>query len=391
MKRGRHGFDYPKSLDCSKQESCGLCKKVCPQRTDATDQSTIYVARAIDDDEMMHSSSGAVFALLAKNCIDCGGVVFGAGMDASFKIAHRVATTSDDLHQLRGSKYVQSDIGDCYRQARGFLKLGKSVLFSGTPCQIAGLKSFLGKPLCDDPNLLAVDVICHGVASPGIWNEYVTGQKLKEKRFGKLEEIVFRFKDINSSEDSYRFRFRFRSRSLYRHSRKDYFYQLFLRYFTLRDSCYSCDFRGASRSWCDISLGDYPTPQALVPDVSSPLGVNIVLVHSQKGEDSLRNIKDKLVLREVAVDEMIAVLKINTAIELNHERPKEYDRFWRVWSEYGYEKAKSIALPTAAIIKLGISDLCKVIGIHSSAKKLYSVVKKCNLKFRQDAEYHNSD
>lgn len=167
----KEGFRYPVA-DRIKCIDCGLCEKVCPviNQYEATNPIKVYAAINKDEVIRMQSSSGGIFTLLAEKVIREGGVVFGAAFDENWEVQHTYVETIKDLAKLRTSKYVQSRMEDNYQRAKAFLKQGRKVMFTGTSCQIAGLKHFLRK---DYDNLLAVDVICHGVPSPMVWRDYL--------------------------------------------------------------------------------------------------------------------------------------------------------------------------------------------------------------------------
>ena len=165
------GFLYPET-DEGRCIDCGLCEKVCPVIFQGTGRRplNVYAAKNPDEEIRWESSSGGVFTLLAEKILSEGGVVFGARFDARWEVVHDYTENVEGLSAFRGSKYVQSRIGDSFRQTECFLKTGRKVLFSGTPCQIAGLKLFLKK---EYDNLLTVDFICQGVPSPGVWRKYL--------------------------------------------------------------------------------------------------------------------------------------------------------------------------------------------------------------------------
>jgi coenzyme F420-reducing hydrogenase beta subunit len=166
-----------------------LCEKICPVLHPATNHRsekdvTAYAAISSDESSRLESSSGGIFTLIASYIIEKGGVVFGAAFDENYQVNHFCAETKNSLQYLRGSKYVQSKIGDTYKQAEDFLRGGKTVLFSGTPCQIEGLLAYLQM---DYPNLYTQDIACHGVPSPLIWSEYVLA--LKNRYRSSIESI----------------------------------------------------------------------------------------------------------------------------------------------------------------------------------------------------------
>ena len=171
MREDREGFLYPEA-DAERCCNCGLCDEVCPviNRRATKQPLSVYAAKNRNDDIRRQSSSGGIFTLLAEKTLNENGVVFGARFDENWEVVHDYVETKEGLALFRGSKYVQSSIGDSFLQARQFLQRGRKVLFSGTPCQISGLKLFLGK---EYDNLLTVDFVCHGVPSPLVWRMYL--------------------------------------------------------------------------------------------------------------------------------------------------------------------------------------------------------------------------
>lgn len=178
MKEDGQGFLYP-FVDTASCIDCGLCEKVCPilNPFDTKEPLQVLAAKNKNEDQRLKSSSGGTFILLAEHIIKQGGVVFGARFDTNWEVEHCYAETIEELEPLMRSKYVQSKIGNTYKEAEQFLKDGRLVMFVGTSCQIAGLKRFLRK---EYDNLLAVDFICHGVPSPGIWRKYL--EEIKSSR-----------------------------------------------------------------------------------------------------------------------------------------------------------------------------------------------------------------
>lgn len=163
MNWDREGFWYPE-IDGTHCIGCGRCEKACPviNAPPQYEGSTAYAAKSIKETERMESSSGGIFTLLAEGILQRGGIVFGVRMDEKHRAMHSAVEEGDTLIRLRGSKYIQSDVGNTYAQAENYLKQGRPVLYSGTPCQIAGLRAYLGK---DYTNLFCQDIICHGVPS----------------------------------------------------------------------------------------------------------------------------------------------------------------------------------------------------------------------------------
>ena len=187
------GFKYPK-VDLSKCIDCGLCEKVCAfndhyDKNLNLKEPEIYAARHKDMHEIETSRSGAAFIAISDYILENGGVVYGVGYKNHFRVAHKRAITKEERNEFKCSKYVQSDLSGIFRQIKKDLLAGKTVLFSGTPCQTAGLNSFIGKKLRQ--NLFLLDVICHGVPSPYILRDYITYIENKYKR----EIIEFNFRD----------------------------------------------------------------------------------------------------------------------------------------------------------------------------------------------------
>ena len=170
MHEDEKGFKYPK-IDKEKCIDCGLCNKVCPiiNNMSIKNEPKAYAAYCKNEEIRKNSSSGGIFTLIATQIIDEGGVVFGASFDGNFNIKHIKIEEKEDLQKLRGSKYVQSNIGETFKQARKYLEDNRKVLFTGTPCQIEGLRNYLQK---EYENLYLQDIICHGVPSPKVWNIY---------------------------------------------------------------------------------------------------------------------------------------------------------------------------------------------------------------------------
>lgn len=203
------GFLYPK-VDESKCVDCGLCEKVCQfndnyDRSLNLEQPIAYAARHKDIDEVMRSRSGAAFVAISDYILEQGGVVYGAGYKDHFRVAHKRATTKEERDEFRGSKYVQSDLTGVFLQVKEDLKNGLTVLFSGTPCQTAGLNSFIGKKLRE--NLILVDIVCHGVPGPFVWRDYVA--YLEKKQGDEIVVVNFRDKELygwKAHKESYVFK-----------------------------------------------------------------------------------------------------------------------------------------------------------------------------------------
>ena len=298
------GFLYP-TVDKDKCVSCNLCNKACPMLTEYSHHKNPKAYGAINPDEStrLNSSSGGVFYLLCEYTIAKQGIVVGAAFDQSFNVVHTTAETLEECKRFMGSKYVQSRIGDLYQTVKQLLKEGRFVLFSGTPCQIAGLYTFLGE--CDLERLITQDIICHSVPSPKKWNEY----KNKIGQEKQIIDICFRNKDTGWSSGSFVVKYfdGTEYRELYAETE---YMKGFLRGDYSRPSCYSCKFSSIERQ-SDITLGDFWGVEGLYPKLYDNKGTSVVLINSKKGNKVFREIKRNLIVKRVKLEYAI---KYNPAV-----------------------------------------------------------------------------
>lgn len=291
MQSDEEGFWYPVA-DVDTCINCSLCELVCPiiVKEDIVAynvESLAYACINTDEQIRRQSSSGGLFTVLAEQIINNNGVVFGAVFDDEFNVVHSWTDCLEELNKFRGSKYVQSRVGDTYQVALNFLKQGRQVLFSGTPCQIAGLRSYLGK---NYDGLFLVDIICHGVPSPHIWHRY---KKQLEERFkAKAQKINFRSKSCGWKLYSVSFFFDNEIEYCQTH-KKDTFMQGFLQNLYLRPSCYACNFKSINRQ-SDITLGDFWGIEKILPQMDDDQGTSLVMVHSTKGQAMFSSIEDRV-------------------------------------------------------------------------------------------------
>ena len=300
MECDTEGFLYPK-IEKENCINCGICEKVCAEIVISKERIPLQVLALYNKNEeiRLKSSSGGVFTLFSEEIINRGGVVFGAKFDADWNVVHGYTETIEGLAAFRGSKYVQSRIESSFKQAEVFLKAGREVLFTGTPCQIAALNLFLRR---EYENLLTVDFVCHGVPSPKVWQMYlkevITHQGFEKKQFRHLplqekytiEKINFRSKSIGWKKFSIAITL---SGTTINGKKKPIllssvfvenpFMQAFLKDMILRPSCYTCSFRkGKSRS--DITIGDHWAIPYIRPDFDDDKGISLVLVNTKKGQ-----------------------------------------------------------------------------------------------------------
>ncbi len=354
MESDAEGFLYPK-VDVDLCVGCNLCEKVCPviNRFPKKRPDEVRAAKNPDEEVRLGSSSGGVFTMLAEKVLESGGVVFGARFDDGMDVIHDYTETVEGLQAFRGSKYVQSRIGCTYKQAEKFLKEGRGVLFSGTSCQIAGLKHFLRK---EYDNLLAVDVICHGAPSPKVWREYFKEIKLRPEGVAGKNTVLsslnessgisdVSFRDKRYGWEKYGFAIRTAACKAAQNSvlqsygssdvwfyepyRQNLFMRGFLANLYLRPSCYDCPAKGGS-SGSDLTLGDFWGIRRTYPEYFDDKGVSVVLINSDKG---------KVVFESVGADNIEAAyeaaLSGNRSIERSVRIPRYRAYFFREFEREG--------------------------------------------------------
>ncbi|MEG0546560.1 MAG: Coenzyme F420 hydrogenase/dehydrogenase, beta subunit C-terminal domain, partial [Oscillospiraceae bacterium] len=296
MKSNAEGFLYP-IVNKELCINCNLCKKICPilNKAEVQNEHVAYAAYNKDENVRMQSSSGGIFTLLAESVINRGGVVFGACFDKEFNVIHNFVSDINGLSKFRGSKYVQSKIGDTYIKAKEFLDKNRLVLFTGTPCQIGGLKSYLQK---DYDNLICQDIICHGVPSPLVWQKYVEFQENNVR--ATASSICFREKAEGWRQ--YSVSILFKNGTQYKkYHQEDLLMKAFLSDVCLRPSCYDCSFKTLNRQ-SDITLADFWGIENVVPEMDDNKGTSLIITNNGKGEALLKNINDQIAIKQVGLD-----------------------------------------------------------------------------------------
>lgn len=300
MDTDSEGFWYPK-IDYDKCIKCGLCVKVCPiiNKTEVENNPKAYACNNRDEDTRIKSSSGGIFTLVSEEILRSGGVVFGAGFNDEFDVVHSYTEKIEGIDKYRGSKYVQSKIGYTYKEVKYFLEKERKVLFTGTPCQISGLKAYLGKKY---GNLVTMDNICHGVPSPKVWNIYLS--YISEEYDLKIKSIDFRSKKYGWK--GYTTSIKFQNDINYReHRSRDLYMRAFLKDVCLRPSCYDCKFKGINRE-SDITLGDFWGIKNIASEMDDDKGTSLIFVNSDVGQSILENIKDEIKYKEVDINQAVS-------------------------------------------------------------------------------------
>lgn len=323
MQTDEEGFLYP-IVDREACTDCGLCEKVCPviNQSEPRKPLKVYAAKNKNEEIRRQSSSGGIFTLLAEKVIGEGGVVFGARFDEDWNVIHSWTDTIEGIAAFRGSKYVQSTIGDTYREAKDFLKQGRKVLFSGTSCQIAGLKKYLGK---DYDNLLTVDVVCHGAPSPLVWRRYLKDLNSNDSM---ITDVNFRSKKRGWRNYSYLIQSQggvlFDDYAL-----NSEYLQGFSLNLTIRPSCYNCPSK-KGKSESDITLADCWGIEKMNIMQDDNKGVSAVFLNTDKAFP----IYSTFDISNVTIDYNLAV-KYNKSIKESALEPYCRRLFWNLFPVKG--------------------------------------------------------
>ena len=330
------GFEYPQ-VNMELCINCGLCEKTCPviQTTYDVTPISVKLFQSNSEEILYKSSSGGAFSMLASMVLRSGGVVFGAIYDRKWNVIHGFIEELYELNKIQGSKYVQSDIRNSFVDVRRFLKEGRTVLFSGTPCQIKALNLFLARKW--DEQLITIDVACHGVPSPKVWNWFlldrlsiariksiddITSVFFRDKRNGWLNygtSICAKSHDANVSKEIF-----------FGAYKNNIYMQSYLNNLNIRPSCFACPAKSA-RSMSDLTLADSWGIQYFEKKIDYSKGVSTIIVRTAKGLDLLNRSRIKFIPIEYET-----VLKYNPSLSQNTIKPNNYDDFWREFNSQNY-------------------------------------------------------
>lgn len=329
IKEDEEGFSYP-FINQAKCINCGLCKKVCPFNSSLQEVVPLnaFAAINVDSKERAQSSSGGVFSVLANAIIKQGGIVFGAKFDKDWSVRHVGVESMEELNSLRGSKYLQSWMGEEYRHAEKELKKGRRVLFCGTPCQIAGLKQYLQR---DFSNLITVDFICHGVPSPKLWKWYLNN--MPSFRPSAITSVYFR--DKTNGWSNFEIRIEHSDESVTNSYAVPFwansYMSAFLSNLSLRPSCYSCKVK-CGRSHSDLTLADFWGVENVAPSYYDDKGTSLVLANTMKAMELLEN--DCIKKNKVDFKEAIAN---NWCWERSVEKNDNRSLFFRRYKDHPHD------------------------------------------------------
>ena len=315
MKEDKDGFKYP-VIDKEKCINCGLCIKTCPviNTTENKSINKCYVGYNKNEEIRLKSSSGGIFTLIANYILEQNGIVIGAAFDKENKLKHIAIENKRSLEKLRGSKYLQSDLNDIFSYIKEKIKDNK-ILFVGTPCQVAGIKSFIKK---DYNNLICVDLVCHGVPSPKLFQKYIDEL---EKENGKL--INYNFRDNKTGWDTYSNTATFKNKTITEDRKENNYMKLFLSDIALRQSCFNCNFKLGNK-YSDITLGDFWGIKNHYPETYNKSGVSAIIINTEKGIELFNSINKKIEYKECKLEEIVSG---NPSLKISGKEPKNRKNF----------------------------------------------------------------
>ena len=373
MTEDREGFRYPQ-VDKTSCIECGLCEKVCPvihaTTGDAPKPQTGYLAQHKDETIRHESTSGGAFTAIATWVISQGGVVFGAGYrKGTFVVEHQAVERVEDLTIFRNSKYVQSNVGNCYLQALNYLKNDRLVLFSGTPCQIEGFIGFLKGKIYK--NLVLVDLVCHGIPSPRVLNSYITAQQ--QVIGGEFKNVLFRDKFYGYHYSSFSIYNQDSAKDYHKGVDSDAYLRAFFSNLSDRPSCYDCKFKKRYRK-SDLTLWDCFSIEKFTKNMDGK-GTTRILVQSEKGAEIVKNVSVNLNLISVNPDKLTdGVREMFKSVPMNPKREQFFNdlnlmeptAFFQKWFPVTWKVRLN------AFVRL----TCHRLGIYTFAKRIFMVFYK---------------
>lgn len=325
------GFKYPE-IKKEKCIGCGLCEKRCPCENElnkGVQLNQVYACKNKNDTLRRISTSGGFFLAVADYVIRQKGVICAAEYDPKFRVVHGMASTFEDAKRFTGSKYVQSEVFECYRDVKLKLEQGVVVLFVGTPCQVYALKCYLTK---EYKELITLDIVCMGVGSPGIWEKYIN----KLNKNGKMTDFIF--KDKDKGWHNYNIKIDYKGKTKKMIPNRNVYMKGYLSRVFLRPYCYECKFKGIQRV-SDITISDCWGIDKMIPQMDDNRGVSAVYIHSEKGRKIFDEIEEQLDFNEINVED--AILN-NKHISTVAKKPIGRKKFFDDLKKYGVIKALNL-------------------------------------------------
>lgn len=326
MKSDREGFLYP-IIASEKCIGCLKCVSACAFKTEhhasvKSKKPIAYAVKHTDEKVREASRSGGVFTTISDDVLSKDGVVYGCVLSEQFEAIHIRAEIQDDRNRMRGSKYVQSNLGNIYHQVIEDLKFGKQVMFTGTSCQVAALKKFLKK---DYDNLLCVDIACMGVPSPAVWKDNLLWL---EGKYGKIQTVDFR----NKKDFGWRSHVETYVMESGKVINSKVFPTLFSKHLILRPSCHQCPYKDIMHPG-DITLADFWGIEKSIPEFDDNKGVSLVLVNTDKGNEFFSQVKRTLNIKKTSIEDAMQRSFVSSC-----QIPKERKQFWIDYQKYSFEK-----------------------------------------------------
>lgn len=369
MQSDEEGFLYPVT-DVKSCVGCGACENVCPIQNPVKEEKVRQMAWLVqhkDEDVRLDSSAGGAFTAIATVIMEKGGgVVFGAAYDSKFRVHHTYVERAEELCKFRNSKYVQSDLGNCFQQVKRFLREDRWVCFSGTPCQIEGISKYLGKTY---EKLVLVDVVCHGIPSPLVWKRYLEYQGVADK---DIDNIRFRdkfygYKYSTMSMTS-------SGKNVYHAgSQLDPMLRAFFSDICDRPSCYECPFKKRYRV-SDLTIWDCFSVYDFDKDMDDDKGITRMLCHTKKGEDLVREIEAVAKCKEVSPDKLVAGVKeMYESVPMNPKRAKFMEDAKRFSGAELFDKYYPVTVKVR--LKTVARKLLLMTGIYGYMKKCLNRIR----------------
>lgn len=325
------GFKHP-IIDQDKCINCGLCKRNCPVLNTKENSSLnkCYVAYNKNDKVKKTSSSGGIFDAIAREVLNNNGIVVGAAFNENMKLNHIAIEKIEDLEKLKGSKYLQSDLDNIFTYIKSQIN-DRKILFVGTPCQVAGLHAYLKK---DYDNLICIDLFCHGVPSPKLFNKYI--KELESSNNSKV--VKYNFRDKKTGWDTYSNTASFEDdKQISELQSNNLYMRLFLSDIALRESCYNCNFKVGNK-YSDITLGDFWGVQKYYPEMYNKNGVSAIIINTEKGKRIFESISNNLKYKECELEEIVAG---NPSLKSSGKYPKNRKKFFRDMDSLSIKKLKN--------------------------------------------------
>lgn len=367
MEADEEGFLYPQ-INPELCVECEACKKLCAFQNGYTthdnfDEPGVYAVKHEAEEVRFSSTSGGMFTAFSDEILSCGGVIYGVGFDDKLVVCHQRAVDKDQRDNFRGSKYVQSELRQSFFGVKSDLRSGRKVLFTGTPCQVAGLRKYLNQSGVNTANLILCDIVCHGTPSPLIFAEYLRICESKSNK--KIVNHICRSKVegwhahtemnifIDRQED-------------YKSFLSQLYKNIFYSYLALRPSCHSCKYTSLRRP-SDITIADFWDVDKTIPEFDDNKGVSLVLINTAKGQELFNKVKDRIVFKQSNTD---ACLQPNLK-EPTKPSPKR-DEFWQDYQASGFDYVikKYFGYGAKGDIKRLILKIIRKIGLLQAVKRV---------------------